>query len=324
MPLDARRLIVQGVATMVALRLGFLTMQALVRRRRRGVARSVFGDARAEYFNGGEASIAAVLGPASARGLQVIFDFDRTLTASTSSQCHDGLRRVDDASLEAALEPYWRFGDAGGPPPIRGRPMRSWWDDVHGLLATHGVTMAALEAADAKDPAVLRTGAAAALRELRRLGVPTLVVSAGLEHVILGALARAGFDDAAPALDGGGHEGIKVLANRLITDDDGVVVGAFPEEPVHSGNKRDAHGRLPAYFAATGAAETRRLLVLGDSVGDAAVGAAVPKACGAAVGFFDPASPWGTRANFEAAYDVLLPADGGLGWLAAALAAKAP
>ena len=33
-------------------------------------------------------------------------------------------------------------------------------------------------------------------------------------------------------------------------------------------------------------------------------------------------SPWGTRANFEAAYDVLLPADGGLGWLAAELAAK--
>ncbi|KAH8057751.1 hypothetical protein JL721_9679 [Aureococcus anophagefferens] len=94
---------------MVALRLGFLTMQALVRRRRRGVARSVFGDARAEYFNGGEASIAAVLGPASARGLQVIFDFDRTLTASNSSQCHDGLRRVD-AAARGALEPYWRFG----------------------------------------------------------------------------------------------------------------------------------------------------------------------------------------------------------------------
>ncbi|KAH8098537.1 pyrimidine 5'-nucleotidase-like protein [Aureococcus anophagefferens] len=274
---------------MVALRLGFLTMQALVRRRRRGVARSVFGDARAEYFNGGEASIAAVLGPASARGLQVIFDFDRTLTASNSSQCHDGLRRVGDAA------------------PRRSSPT--------GASATR-----AGRRRSAGGPC---GAAAAALRELRRLGVPTLVVSAGLEHVILGALARAGFDDAAPALDGGGHEGIKVLANRLITDDDGVVVGAFPEEPVHSGNKRDAHGRLPAYFAATGAADARRLLVLGDSVGDAAVGAAVPKACGAAVGFFDPASPWGTRASFEAAYDVLFPADGGLGWLAETLAAKA-
>ena len=91
-----------------------------------------------------EEKLAAVLGPRDSTDLHVVFDFDRTLTAADSSQCHDALLRVDDAALQAALEPYWRFGDEGGPPPCRGREMRCWWDDVHGLLATHRVTMASL------------------------------------------------------------------------------------------------------------------------------------------------------------------------------------
>ena len=72
-------------------------------------------------------------GPARRHGLHVVFDFDRTLTAHDAPQCHDPLLRLEDEKLQAALAPYWRFSDEGGPPPCRDRPFRCWWDDVHAL-----------------------------------------------------------------------------------------------------------------------------------------------------------------------------------------------
>ena len=107
---------------------------------------------------------------------------------------------------------------------------------------------------------------------------------------------------------------VRVLANRLVTDDEGTVTGALPEEPIHAKNKKDAYARLRPWFAAS-ATEATRLLVFGDSVGDAAVAAPVPASSKACVGFFDPANPWGKRAEFEAAFDCLLPHDGSLAWL---------
>ena len=95
--------------------------------------------------------------------------------------------RVARPDLFAALEPYWRFADPGGPPPLRGRPFSAWWTDVHALLAQHRVTRAELAAAlDASRPR-MRAGAADALRALLELRVPVTVVSAGLEHVIVAA-----------------------------------------------------------------------------------------------------------------------------------------
>ena len=151
------------------------------------------------------------------------------------------------------------------------------------------------------------------------LKVPTTVVSAGLEHVIVGVLRAEGLeavsfldDDLA---DAARPTRVRVLANRLVTDDDGTVTGALPDEPIHAKNKKDAYARLKPWFAAS-ATEATRLLVFGDSVGDAAVAAPVPAACKACVGFFDPANPWGKRAEFEAAFDCLLPHDASMAWLA--------
>ena len=347
--LEVARRVGLVVAAMVAMRGLLLAFQVAVKRKKERFSHALFGSGRSTYFlcNGESAArLASVLEEADATDLHVIFDFDRTLTCADSSQCHDGLLRVKDDALAAALAPYWRFSDEGGPPPIRGRPMRAWWDDVHGLLATHRVSEGALAEAEAARPAAFRPGAVEALRELERLRVPTLVVSAGLEHVIRSALEGAGFsatnaleDDLA---DAESPTSFRILANRLEYDAARIVVGAFPDEPVHSGNKKDAYARLAPYFAASGDAATRRVLVVGDSVGDASVGDDVPKRrgpapfakrerksrthcyrprrrCGVAVGFFDPANPWGKRAAFEAAFDALLPANEDLHWLADAL-----
>ena len=292
----------------------FCTIAA--RRRRKLVVDTLKALPGAALYDDGR--LADVLGPRDVTDLHVVFDFDRTLTAHDAPQCHDPLLRLEDEKLQAALAPYWRFSDEGGPPPCRGRPFRCWWDDVHALLAAHGVTLAQLREAEAKKPCYLREGAREALAALVSLKVPTTVVSAGLEHVIVGVLRSEGVDSVSflddDLADAKRPTRVRVLANRLVTDDDGTVTGALPEEPIHAKNKKDAYARLRPWFAAS-ATEATRLLVFGDSVGDAAVAAPVPASSKACVGFFDPANPWGKRAEFEAAFDCLLPHDGSLAWL---------
>ena len=298
-----------------ALHLAYCTIAA--RKRRKLVVDTLKALPGSALYDDGR--LADVLGPRDVTDLHVVFDFDRTLTAHDAPQCHDPLLRLEDESLQAALAPYWRFSDEGGPPPCRDRPFRCWWDDVHALLAAHGVTLAQLSEAEARKPCYLRDGAREVLKALVALKVPTTVVSAGLEHVIVGVLQSEGLeavsfldDDLADAKR---PTRVRVLANRLVIDGDGAVTGALPDEPIHAKNKKDAYARLKPWFAASATADTR-LLVFGDSVGDAAVAAPVPASSKACVGFFDPANPWGKRAEFEAAFDCLLPHDASLAWLA--------
>ena len=185
------RLLALAAPLMVkALHYAFCTIAA--RRRRKLVVDTLKALPGSALYDDGR--LADVLAPRDVTGLHVVFDFDRTLTAHDAPQCHDPLLRLEDESLQAALAPYWRFSDAGGPPPCRGRPFRCWWDDVHALLAAHGVTLAQLREAEAKKPCYLREGAREALAALLSLKVPTTVVSAGLEHVIVGVLRAEGLE----------------------------------------------------------------------------------------------------------------------------------
>jgi hypothetical protein len=115
----------------------------------------------------------------------------------------------------------------------------------------------------------------------------------------------------------------------------------LPQDPhVTSGNKRElTYTLLRAHFdAAPGApprprrpvgraapprkfadAARRRLVVIGDSCGDARVAGLVPAASTLTVGYFDPGNHWKTRPDFEEAFDVLLPHTDDLFWLTALL-----
>ena len=125
---------------------------------------------------------------------------------------------------------------------------------------------------------LLREGARDALAALVSLKVPTTVVSAGLEHVIVGVLQSEGLEavsflDARASATGvrvfsmrarrcGGliawpttrrfrstvdgvqemRQDARVRAlDRLVIDGDG---GALPDEPIHAKNKKDAYARL--------------------------------------------------------------------------------
>jgi len=127
---------------------------------------------------------------------------------------------------------------------------------------------------------------------------------------MLAGAPRAALADAGP------EPGVvAVAANRLVVDARGVVVGAAPDDPITHANKAAAPARAAAWLAARPRAD--RLLVVGDSVGDAAVAARYPGTPrAAALGFFDPTNPWADRAAFQDAFDALLPADADLAWLA--------
>ncbi|KAJ1458620.1 HAD-like domain-containing protein [Pelagophyceae sp. CCMP2097] len=296
----------------------------LVRRRRRLVALRVFGAAARLCHGEAAARVrAVVVGGGGAAGLHAVVDFDRTLTAHDSSQCHDSLQLLPapHAKLNGEMARYLDFSD-GGHPGLTGAPFSAWWDQVHALLRVHNVTRGDLAHAQGAARFALRPGAAEALHEMRRLGVPCTIVSAGLEHIILDLLREAGFHDAVSAADCDGvHDArIRVLANRLEFCSEGKCVGCWPDPHVTSGNKRElTYTLLRAHFDAAPDAAGRRLVVIGDSCGDARVAGLVPAASTLTVGYYDPGNPWKTRPDFEKAFDVLLPHTDDLFWLGALL-----
>ncbi|KAJ1627984.1 HAD-like domain-containing protein [Pavlovales sp. CCMP2436] len=295
---------------------------ALVRRKRRLVTLQLFGSA-AQLCHAGAAAKVRDVGGGGHAGLHAVVDFDLTLTAHDSSQCHDSLQLLPPphAALNIEMARYLDFSD-GGHPGLVGAPLSAWWDRVHALLRRDGITRNDLAHAQGAARFALRPGAAEALHEMRRLGVPCTIVSAGLEHIILDLLHHMGFHDAISAAhcDGSHDARIRVLANRLEFASDGKCVGCWPDPHVTSGNKRElTYTLLRAHFDASPDAARRRLIVVGDSCGDALVAGLVPHALALAVGYYNPTRAWRTRPDFEKAFDVLLPHTDSLAWLATLL-----
>lgn len=280
----------------------------LYRRSRQKVAR---------YFTDGDALGRAVLASLGLRrasdvdNLHVIFDFDHTLTSAESSMCHDHL-----GDVEEEVKRYLDFSN-GGHPKLRGLPMQAWWDQVHDLLVSKRVSRASLNTALDRHPIYLRHGVDETLELLLELEVPVTVISAGLEHVISRVLPfkTCSLDDDCVMRQG---DALHLVANRLVFDEDGKAMGAGPVPPVHAGNKDTVYERLRPFF--DDVTRTRKkVLVVGDSVGDVQAAKYVPKTHLHTVGYFNPKNPWAKRDQFDSTYDSLLPHTASLIWLYDAL-----
>jgi len=264
----------------------------------------------------------------------LIMDFDNTMTCSKSSQCHDLLHNRDLMPAEFCKE-MARMLDFSTPNPVlEGKPTSYWWDHVHALLVTHQVThsqlMRCLE--EAERPMMLREGLAPLLRHLHSLRVPVTVVSAGIEEIIERHLR----------IEGVMTDNIVIHANRFDfekgNEPDRKCIGL--SKSVHTKNKNESYHHLRDWFdhhslrlSQVGVGDSsdsgdrshlggsvpkhtsRRLLVIGDSVGDAAAGDGVPAAQRLCVGFYDPSNHWAPRERFEECYDVLVPSDETFEWL---------
>ncbi len=192
---------------------------------------------------------------ADADKLQLICDFDLTLTSGRSAQCHDivGASHELPTTLRASFEALLDFSTPFEP-AFEGE---CWWVRANSVLVSHGEPRRTLlprlvERAELAP----RRGALELLAACAERDVPVLIVSAGYTEVIEHFLRRHG------AL----HPNIRISSNRLVWDDAGVLVECRPSPPITSLTKSLTGARNAEWFSAHAGRTT--LLVLGDRCSD--------------------------------------------------------
>lgn len=236
----------------------------------------------------------------------VIIDFDLTLTTGTSDECHDivGESPLMPPALRSAFEPLLDFSKPF-PPELEGD---RWWARANALIIEHGAEISAstFRAVCDAAPVELRPGANELLCRLRELGVPVLIVSAGVSDVIEAVLDASGVPRGDETL-------LAVSSNKLIFgfaqgeregggagegEGEGAVVGVEPAQPITSLNKGMTFERNRQWLEQLHASRTT-LLVVGDRISDLKVAAGAPEGYEAVgIGIFND-TPHGAQPAFE-------------------------
>jgi 5'-nucleotidase len=241
-----------------------------------------------------------------APALQVLVDFDRTLTSAGSVTGH--------GVLEAALPPaaraqcaalYERYHpiefDPAMPVAEKIPHMLEWYSLAHAAIQGGGLTRAALAAAVAASVAsgalALRPEVAPLVAATGAAGVPLLIFSAGVADVIEVMLSAA--------LCGGAPlpPHVSVVSNRMAWSAEGVHTGWAPGF-VHMYNKDETalrgshlHGEL---------LRRRNVLLAGDSLGDAAMADGLPHAAVLKLGVLNAEQREPHMDAYTAAFDALI------------------
>jgi len=229
--------------------------------------------------------------------LLVITDFDATVTAGDSEQCHDlmGCNRLISMGFRKECAPLldWENNSA-----IDGV---EWWDTMHGLMVKHGQPSRPMLPRIVSSAKIkLRPGARELLGQLAKLGVPVLIVSAGLSDVIEEFLRQQDLLS----------DNITVCSNRLNYGADSAPQSVSPEPPITSFTKANAYKMAAAFFRHH--KERRMVLCLGDSVTDIDAAQEVPYDSILSVGFLN-SKPATAMKKYADTFDaVVLGNDGSL------------
>jgi len=202
----------------------------------------------------------------------VITDFDATLTSGDSQQCHDlcGFSEVISEDFRSQFAPLL---DWAANPDIDGV---EWWDRAHELMVRFGAPKRQLIPRLVREAQMTpRPGALELLKRLEELGIPVLIVSAGLSDVIEEFLRQNG------ALS----ENVTVCSNRLNYAADMAPKSVSPSPPITSFTKAYAYSSASSFFEQH--ASRRSLIVLGDSVTDVDASKNVPFDRSLSVGFLN-------------------------------------
>jgi HAD superfamily hydrolase (TIGR01544 family) len=199
--------------------------------------------------------------------LQVVADFDRTLTAhfntdgvvQSSYQMLHGSKIYAPAFTEACNRLYQKYYpievDNTLPVNEKQAQMLDWWNAFHDMMIAEGTTRNKLRECVEATKSVLRPGALTFLQQLDTHHIPLLILSAGLGDII-----RL-FLDARGAL----LPNTEVVSNFMRFDDNGVAT-SFIGTPITTFNKNE--------FAAAPGDNTHttqrrpNVLLLGDSLSD--------------------------------------------------------
>jgi len=240
---------------------------------------------------------AAMLQTASLAQLLVVTDFDATLTAGTSAQCHD---LVGDSPLltQSFREEFAPLLDWESNEAIDGIP---WWDSAHSIMVKHGQPPRHLLPRLVRESKMVwRPGAQQLLNRLAKLKVPVLIVSAGLADIIEEFLRQ----------HSAWTENITVCSNRLNYAADSVPQSVCPDPPITSFTKSTAYRASANFFKQH--AHRSTIVVLGDSCSDIDAAENIPYEHLLSVGFLND-KPIEKAAKYAQTFDALvLGAEGSL------------
>ena len=255
-------------------------------------------------------------GAASHQQVLVVSDFDLTLTAGGSAQCHDVLG--DHPALPELHEDFSELLDFSKPHPAE-LAGDGWWVRANEIIVKSRIRLRGLlprlvrERTRSHGSMEPRPGGVELLRRCAELRVPVLVVSAGFCDVIEHWLSVHG---GMPPEDADDECLVRVSSNRLrFADDDDRVRAVTPTPPVTSMTKDRTYERNAAWFEAH--ASRRTLLVLGDRVSDLDVLKGVPPSRFdriVRVGVRNDVPEWDQPKevdDFRAAFDVVVVGDRG-------------
>jgi len=188
----------------------------------------------------------------------VVYDCDGTLIpkmvgALMPVVAQLGLAEEATEEMNAVHSKYVVLFDAG---VITGAQYRGWLMEEFELYVRHRLTAAAWQSALAH--VRLRPGVVELMGELHAAGVRQCVIS--------GAVAE--FVEYVLEINGARHLVDAVYAAKLLHDPRGTVIGYDEDSFVHLENK----GEWSMYFAGLHRIDPRRIVALGDSIGDARLG----------------------------------------------------
>lgn len=203
--------------------------------------------------------------------LQLIVDFDRTLTTKESESAYGVIEENQpEDTRKAARDLFHHYHAIEVDPKLsiaeKTPFMMEWYEKAHELLAHSKITKTTMEAACKDAPLTFRPEVAEVLRVAKRLNVPVMVFSAGIGNVI-----RELFKQLLPADCTGPH--LHVVSNQIVWGEDGTIAG-WEGDLIHMFNKNESHLRGSALYPEL--LRRRNVLLVGDSLGDVSMADGLP------------------------------------------------
>jgi len=253
-----------------------------------------------------------------ANSLQVIVDFDRTLTKAMvngkrgssvygvieesgilSSEYHTVVRALFDKYHPVEVDPTI-------PIEMKIPVMEAWWREANELLVSQKCNVHTFPTMVKTANLQFRDGVPTFFIELEKNAVPVLIFSAGIAELIqaimMHHLERV-------------FQNAHVISNHVITDPSGLVTG-FAVPVIHTFNKNEmsvSHNKTTTWFSSLEARPN--VILLGDSLGDVGMATGVPKLdTELKIGFLNSDVEKNLE-HYKEVYDVLILNDGSFEWV---------
>jgi len=203
----------------------------------------------------------ARLRASGAKDLQVIADFDHTLTGfvlpdgQAAPMCHDIISRspLMPKAFHTAYDQLCadqKKGLASGTWDWEG-----WWTRSHDLMIEHELRRQWLPDMIRASGIPCRRGCREFFELLERHAIPALIVSAGIREVITEVLLQGGI-----VVDSS-----RVVSNEMEFDADSGLLRSFAEPPLHAHAKTTVSSRAADYFQSI---RKKHVVIMGDSLTD--------------------------------------------------------